>query len=344
MGFIPPTLDVALRAYVPAVEEIGRPLPEQLTVTNIGAAREATGLTWEPFTEPQFRSRRLGPGMESFEEVPGFKYVTRGEGGAILGNTKASYHLFRNAELFAVAEAVGIAALDQRRTVRFVAGGELNGGRRVFLLAELDQPREIPGDPSPHVRYLTLLSSHDGSGAVKVLGTDMRWSCTNALRAAEMQAAASAAAFSFRHTSKIQKRLADAHKAIVAAVLQHDAIDERTRVMLERRVSPAQASDYLAQFALARVISKANPQRRAQADASPQRDFALRALEGDLRRIYAGPTCEGIRDTAYGPFAAVVEYLDNGRPAVSADSRFERSMVNTETGKSLAFRLTRDLL
>lgn len=336
-------LDVALRAYVPAYEQVGAALPSpQVTLTNIGAARQATGLTWEPATEPQYRVRVLGPGQESVEPVDGFKFVTRDVGGPVLGSLKSSYHLFSNGELFAVAETIGAAALELGRPVRFVSGGEIDGGKRVFLLADLGVT-EIPGDPSPHVRFMTLLSGHNGAGAVKVLGTDMRWRCTNALRAAEMQAASMAAAFSFRHTSKIARRLEDSRRAITAAMLQHDAIGERTREMLGTRVSPASASEYLQQFALAQVVAKANPLRAAQAALSKARENAVATLEAELADVYASETCDGIRDSAYGPFAAVVEYLDNRRPATSAGSRFDRTMVNSERGKILAFGLARKL-
>jgi phage/plasmid-like protein (TIGR03299 family) len=343
MGFVPPQLDVALRAYVPAFETIGRELPEPtITVTNIAAARDATGLSWEPAAEAQYRVRALGPGRESVEAVAGMKYVTRGLAGPVLGSTKSSYHVFGNDEVFAIAETIGVAALEAGRTCRFIAGGQTDGGRKVFLLAELGV-RQVYGDPSPHVRYMTLLSSHGGSGALKVLGTDMRWTCTNALRAAELEAAATASAFSFRHTSRMAKRLADSQKAIEAAVLQAEQVEAITTRLLRRRVTQAQVSDYLAQYALARVVSKGDPLRRAQADASPQRQYAIDSLEGELRTIYASPTCDGIRDTAYGPLAAVVEYLDNRREARSEETRFERSMVAVEPGKLLGFRMLRDL-
>jgi phage/plasmid-like protein (TIGR03299 family) len=337
-------LDVALRAYVPAFEQVGHDLPtSQVLLSNIGEARRATGLTWEPATEAQYRVKKLGAGQESFEPVEGLKYVTRGEGGPILGSAKASYHLFRNAELFDIAEAIGAAALEQNRPVTFLRGGEIDGGKRVFLLADLGT-RELAGDPSPYVRDMPLLSRHDGSGAVKVLGTNMRWFCTNALRAAEVQAAAGGAAFSFRHTSRIGKRLEDSRKAIAAALLQHDAVQQHTEQLLARAIRPAQASAYLAQFALARVVSKGDPLRQQQAGVSPQRAHAVAAVESQLGRIFASATCEGIRDSAYGPFAAAVEYLDNVREASSADSRFVRTMVAVEPGKTLAFRLARDLL
>lgn len=334
-------LDVALRAYVPAYEQAGAPLPRQVTLTNINQCREATGLTWEVATEPHYRVR-TNNGHDVVEKVDTYKYITRGEGGAILGSVGADYHLFYNEQVFGVAEAIGTAALEDGREVRFVSGGEIDGGKRVFLLADLGV-REIPGDPSPHVRFMTLLSAHNGGGAMKVLGTNMRWRCTNALRAAEIEAARSAAAFSFRHTSRIAARIADARKAITEALLHHDAIEARTAEMIGTKISAPKASDYLAQFALAQVVSKADPLRVAQASLSAQRATAVAKLETELHAVHDSGTCDGIRGTAYGAFAAVVEYLDNKRDAKSVDGRFSRTMVRAEPGKALAFGLARRL-
>lgn len=336
-------LDIALRAYLPAHELIpsAAALPERITLSNIADVRRRAGLDWEPAAENQYRVRQLGAGAEAVEVVPGFKYVTRGEGGPVLGSLKDSYHLFHNEDLFGIAEAIGTAALEDGRDVRFLSGGQLQGGRRVYLLADLGQPRELAGDPSPLVRYMTLLSSHDGSGSVKVLGTLNRWFCTNAVRAVEMEAAAGAAAFSFRHTSRIKTRLRDARKAMTAALLQHDATEARIAEMIATPVKQPAVSEYLAQFALAMVVAKADPQRRHLAGMSPQREFAVNRVEGELRRVYESPTCEGIRDTAWGAFSAAVEYLDHVRPADSPDSLFMRTMALTERHKVTAYRLSR---
>lgn len=338
-------LDVALRAYVPAFEQVGSPLPAQITLTNIGEARKATGLTWEPHVEPQYRVLGGTPAqpLRHYEEVPGYKYVTRGPGGPILDSAHDTYRLFSNQEVFEVAETLGMAAVELGQQVRFVAGGELAGGRKVFLLADLGA-REIKGDPSPHVRFLGMVSSHDGTAALKVLGTDLRWKCTNMIRAAELRAAANGTAFAFRHTAKIARRLADSQKAITAALLQHEAIETETRALLDVRVRPAQMREWIGQYALARVIAKGNPLRRDQAAASPQRAHALGLVENELTAIIASPTCDGIRDTGYAAIAAAAEYLDNVRPANTPDARFARTMLNTEPGKLLALDVLRDIL
>lgn len=338
-------LDVGLRAYLPSWSPVSSPLPEQITLTNMDEARHATGLDWEPSTEPQYRRETMTgvPGAAvGFTEVSGYKYVTRGEGGPVLDSANSSYHVFRNAELFAVAEAIGVAGLQLGREVKFVAGGEINGGRRVFLLADLGA-RQIPGDPSPHVRYLGMVSSHDGSAALKVIGTDLRWFCTNAIHASELDAKNRGTAFSFRHTSRIAKRVEDATTAMSAAMYQLDQVDTMTEQLLAAPMSPRAMSEYIGQYALARVIGKADPARSDKAEGSHQRQKALTTVIDKLGALVAGPSCDGIRDTAYGALAATVEFLDHHRAATSDDARFSRTMLDTQPGKQLAVRILRSV-
>jgi phage/plasmid-like protein (TIGR03299 family) len=336
-------LDVAARAYRPAWEHegIGAVLPH--TIDDVDAARTATGLDWEPATEAQYRREQLGADAVGFSEVGAYKYVTRGEGGPVLDSANRSYRVFSNAELFDVAQAIGRAGVELGRPVRYVAGGEVNGGRRVYLMCDLGVT-ELPGDPSPHVRYLGLVSSHDGSAALKVIGCDQRWACTNMIHAAEVDARARGHAFSFRHTSRMQKRLADAHTAITAALYHLDIVETASRELLGVKVSARQREAFIERYALARTISKADAARAAQAAGSPKRSEALAFTAGHLRAILDSPTCRGIDGTGYGLLAATVEFLDHRRASTGPDGLFNRTVVNVERGKSLALTILRDLL
>lgn len=346
-------LDVALRAYAPSWEHVGAALPEAITATNISAARKATGLDWEVAVEPQFRRVHVGgsdlePLYDYVEpKTPAgkqqFKYITRGVGGPILDSADGTYHLFTNAEVFATAEAICLAAVELGRDVKFVAGGDVAGGKRIFLMADLGV-REIPGDPSPHVKYLGMVSSHDSSAALKCIGTDLRWFCTNAIHASEVDAKAKGTAFSFRHTSRIGQRVEAAKDAIIATMVQLDTVDRATERMLAKKVTGAQMSEYISQYALARVIGKstANPDK---AEGSRQRVDALQFVTANITDILDSRTCEGIAGTAYGAFAATVEFLDHKRPAPGGkDALFNRTMVDTQRDKILARQVLNQVL
>lgn len=346
----PARLDIAQRAYIPSWEHIGAELPEEFT--DIDAARRAANLDWEPTVEPVFRrERRGGTDAEPFYEyaepvgdklgsdgqpAPLFKLVTRGPGGPVLDCANRSYQLFGNGEMFEVARAIGQAGAAAGRPVRFVSGGEVAGGKRTFLMADLGTT-ELRGDPSPHVRYLGIVNGHDGGAALKVIGTDLRWWCTNQIKASEMLAKQNGTAFTFRHTGNIAARVAGAQQAIIAAMRQLELVHDESQRLLEVKVTARQRQEFIEQFALARTITKTDVRRAAEAQRSPQRANALEAVTGSIAEILASPTCEGIADTAYGLFAATVEFLDHKREARGGfEGVFGRTVLNTEPAKQLA--------
>lgn len=351
-----PTLPDLQQLLTPTMYEewgsIASPLPPQ--ITEPGEAAAMAGLDWEPHFEPQYRRRRAGgsderPRWEYFEAVdedsgkPLFKYVTKGPGGRVLDSANRTYTTFANLECFQVAQAIGTAGGQLGKPVTFVAAGEINHGKKIFLMADMGT-YELPGDPSPHTKYLGLLNGHDGSAALKVIGTDNRWACTNMIHAAEMDARQKGHAFSFRHTSKIAQRVHDAEQAIIAALHQMDLVARVSRQLIEQKTSAMQRNAYIEQFALAKIVGRGNPYRANEAEGSYQRENALAGITTKLSTILGSQTCTGINGTAYGLLAATVEYLDHHRPSTGPDSLFSRQMMVMDRDKRLALGVLHDIM
>jgi len=339
-------LDVKLRAYVPVWERFGAPLPATITATNIADARRATGLDWEPTAEPVYRA--LDGSDVHYEPKDNknrakYKFITRGLHGPDLDVANGTYRIFTNAEMFAVAEAIGIAGLERGQDVRFVSGGELSGGRKVYLMADLGTVH-IPGDPSPHVRYVGFINGHDGSASVKVIGTSTRWFCTNQFRAAEIDGRSAGTAFSFRHTARVGDRVEKAKKALIAALFQHKVVEDATAELLCIRISAPQRDAFVDRFTLSRIEAKATSSDPERAALSKLRQQALDNSRDILHAILASRTCEGIAETAYGPLAAAVEFLDHHRGEKTTDGTFSRQAINTDRDKILAVRTMRALI
>lgn len=111
---------------------------------------EETGLNWEVSKEPL-----VSQIDNSSTRVFGtFKKTSR----QYLGAVKSRYEVYQNYQL---AEAI-ITAADSI-DVEYNKGGEMKGGRRVFLQASL--PDEFIGKSSIK-RNLTALNSHDGSTSI----------------------------------------------------------------------------------------------------------------------------------------------------------------------------------
>lgn len=124
-----------------------------------------------------------------------------------LGIVGTRYNLFDNESLFAFGDDL----TNGRR--RWETAGSLSGGRQVF--AALADPDDIVLDPNGSAdvikKYLTLTTSHDGSGKIVAKKTNTRVVCKNTLNIAMRE---NGAEFSIRHTQKLEERLAEARKTL----------------------------------------------------------------------------------------------------------------------------------
>jgi len=94
-----------------------------------------------------------------------------------------------------------IMLLNQLRTdgiAEFVAGGNINDGRTVYSVMQLNEGINIPDDP--HSAYLIARTSHDGSCSLTVSPLLMRIFCTNAINGRILQANKAGLSYTKRHT------------------------------------------------------------------------------------------------------------------------------------------------
>lgn len=124
-----------------------------------------------------------------------------------LGIVGTRYKLFSNEDLFAFGDNL----TNERR--RWETAGSLSGGRQVF--ATLTDPDDIVLDPNGAAdvikKYLTLTTSHDGSGKIIAKKTNTRVVCWNTLNIALKE---NGAEFSIRHTQNLEGRLAEAKQTL----------------------------------------------------------------------------------------------------------------------------------
>lgn len=124
-----------------------------------------------------------------------------------LGIVGTRYKMFSNEELFDFGDNL----TNGRR--RWETAGSLSGGRQVF--ATLVDPDDIVLDPNGSAdvikKYLTLTTSHDGSGKIIAKKTNTRVVCWNTLNIALKE---NGAEYSIRHTQNLDGRLAEAKQAL----------------------------------------------------------------------------------------------------------------------------------
>lgn len=308
-------------------------------VDNTKELRQAAGLDWEPLTEPQYRMRNGAP-----VEVPGYKYVVHSGTDAVLDSANEKYQIFSNERMIQIAGTI-LGLAPKGLDLKYVAGGPLYGGKHVWLCAELGAEMFLPGDESPYVRHVVLSNRHDGHGALKVLPVAHRIFCANSIHRAELDAANRMAAFTFRHTSGIDKRVDAAKAALTATLAQFSQVEKIGTDMLGVTLSPETRHGILEEHALRVVLRRDLKGVKTPADVrnSPVALSAVNSTVAELEMLLGSPTCDGIQNTAWGVYQAMVEHADHIRPTLSPDRYVARTVLDRSADKLDGFRVLQSM-
>jgi phage/plasmid-like protein (TIGR03299 family) len=112
-----------------------------------------------------------------------WKAIARGMDNRTLGVATDAYKPIANERMFDFMDS-----LVKDRIFHYAAAGSLMGGRKVWILAQMESDMRV-GDDVYH-RFLLLVAGHDNFTSLKVYGTDVRVICNNTLLQATRQAQA----------------------------------------------------------------------------------------------------------------------------------------------------------
>lgn len=299
-------------------------------------ARRLAGLEWEPVarplavevTAPEITEDGVTPA--TYQTLDSHQAITRSDTGAILGVVSDGYQIVDHGVMGEILDAL-VGSGDG--TVKFETAGSCRGGAQVWALAYLDEPYEVVGDDSQTYPFLALLNSHDGTGACKVVSTQVRVVCWNTYRAAEMEGERTGRTFTFRHTGKVMDRIADAKAAL--AGLRQDAHDWQALAadLFAVRATDRAVDVFLSEFIPEPVEDVISDRVRANIAEARKR----------FRSIYdTSVTTEAHRGTALGLVDSAVEYLDHARTFRSRDTYMGRTLLRPEPLKQNLVRLSLD--
>jgi phage/plasmid-like protein (TIGR03299 family) len=319
--------------------------------------RELAGLTWEPEAFPLFRKvTKLVPVREfaltgggegavaasaaeyldgewvqrvEVFETANAQEIRRNDTGDVLADSvSGKFELLLHEQMGPIIEAI----LDQPN-VKYDTIFSVRGGRQVAVCVLLDEPVQIKGDNSMYLTYLVILNSHDGTGACKVLFTTVRVVCANTIAKADREGDRTGVQFSFRHTTGMADRIAQAKDALQGA---RDATLEWVGIAEQLALTPFS-------------IEKRNQFVDAFIPMPPAGTSTVRVLNNveqarsKLHVLFASRTNRDQAHTALGVVNAAVEYLDHVRAYRSSGSYIGRQLLNPETQKARAIKLVREL-
>lgn len=121
--------------------------------------------------------------------------------------------------LEALEQAAGAMSIGHE----FTTAGSVREGKQVYACLQLDRPIQPGGDESLTLPFLTLLNSHDGTGACRGGPTMVRVVCANTYAMTENDFDAHGLNFTVRHSGDVASRLEQARQAIAGML---DAIEQ----------------------------------------------------------------------------------------------------------------------
>jgi phage/plasmid-like protein (TIGR03299 family) len=311
-------------------------------------ARTLAGLDWDPIEVPAYEVGTLyADGRADVTLIDDFKQIKHSGTGDRLGIVGDGYHLITHDVMGEIYEAI-LEKSDGE--VLYETAGALDKGKRVWVLARLGGQIELPGDPSPLQPYMALMTSHDGSGALKVCATNVRIVCANTWHAADMDASRRGSTYSFKHTKNWRKRVDEARDALTAT---HENIAHtvaEAKRLLRIKVNAKQTRTFIEEFAMARVIKNTvakQPLSKRDLAArmdQPRVQTSLRYTIDQMTQILDSRTCDGIRGNMWGLVQAAGEFTDHFRETVSDESYFSRTVLaDREPLKLTALRIAREV-
>jgi phage/plasmid-like protein (TIGR03299 family) len=269
------------------------------------------------------------------KQVEGWKHVHRSDTIATLACTMDSYEVITNSDFGGIFDAV----LGQDN-VKFETGGCLEGGKRVWMLAKLDEPMTLPGDSTVTYPFMALMSRHDAMGATVLRATNVRIVCKNTFNMAEMAQDGKAVrnnsgTYSFVHRGDWHSRVEEARTAVSGVRAEARAYVELSKSLLLVKVNKTTTTKFINTFIPAPPDGMASDRVLRNVETSREK----------LAEILASPTVAGagIGGTAYGLIQGAGEYLDHARQARTWETKLNRSLLRPEPLKARALSIVREL-
>jgi phage/plasmid-like protein (TIGR03299 family) len=247
--------------------------------------------------------------------VPNKVANVRNTDSAVLGVVGSRYKVIQNHEMFSFADYLLDAG------AQFETAGSLRGGEVVFAAMEIPSEHiEIKGDNGQTKSYLVLANGHNGLFPFRALVTPVRVVCMNTLNAALGDAKTS---FTIRHTAKVEGKIAEAKRALG---ITHRVMDEfrvGAESLILKKMSEKDAI---------RVITSVFP--LSEDEKRDKKVFSDRAAQ-TLAIWKNAENLEGVRETAWGVWNAIGEYLDHGvayrggQRSTAADAKASSIVLDT---------------
>jgi len=259
-------------------------------VAGLQTAREAVavaGLDWEVELLPIYTKNG------EYVEITESKAVTRKTDHRVYGIVGSRYVPIQNNDAFQFFDQV----IGTGKAV-YETAGSLQGGKRIWILANLKGSIEIAGDEIK--RYLLLTNSHDGSMALQMFWTPIRVVCWNTLQSAF---ASAGTRFYSKHTFNARHRIDAAQEILGLSIRFYDKWLGQAQRLVQYQLSAGEMPKLLAaSFGLTRADEVISAVLKPQIEKAEELIYIGRGQEN--------PKIQG---TAWQAFNGIAEFVDHYR-------------------------------
>jgi phage/plasmid-like protein (TIGR03299 family) len=221
---MPSEVETMFTARKPAWHGLGVMTPDALTSRD---AIVKAGLDWTVSTRPLFTGKLNTDGVTDLIDVNDHYATVRDSDDSVLGVVGSRYLPIQNLECFDFLDTV----VDDS-DAKYETAGSLYNGRVIWLLLNLNKSVQVDEDITHN--YLLLTNSHDGTSSLKGLTTPIRVVCANTLRLA---IGGKTNGFSFKHTSNLQGKVAQARATLTRAYDYVDTFQLEMERLLDTEVT-----------------------------------------------------------------------------------------------------------
>jgi len=304
-------------------------------------ARRKADIEWDPVVAPVFGYQGIVTATGALAYKPGDGIVgdyfpiedrqrtVRSDTGRNLGIMSTDWHVFDHAQLGRIVEAFQKASKGKAKYETFIS---IKEGREVIVTLLLDEPFTVGKDSSFNLPYITIKTSHDGTGATQAMGTIVRVVCANTSHMAEMDANAKGTLFSFRHDAKWQEQMKTALETIAGVHQTVSAFQDLGAELSKLRVTRDKESLFVEQF-IPIPLDAATISDRARTTKEHARETVMAILNSD--------TCADVRGTGRGLWCAGIEFLDFYQ---GQDRARAARQLTPQTTKTRLVQLVRDVV
>ena len=262
--------------------------------------------------------------------INGKKALVRSDTGEVLSVMSDTYEVVQNTQAFGFVDDI-LGGPD----LRFTTGGSLNGGKRIWLGAELDRDIFIGGDPDEKIQpYIMFANSHDGTMAVSAWITPIRLACWNALTYSMKSAKRS---WKARHTKNVTGKFMDARQMLGIASRYFDDLEEIGNTLINTKVSGWQMNKMVSD-----LLPMPDGKRVDEVEDGRAKTLTLNRREAIMDCLKADDLAN-VKDTAWGFVQAVADWDDHYRSAKNADVRTDRILFGTAAVKERSLTIAKEV-